>query len=601
MTEAAEPPRTPPGEREAPATLLVAGAQVHNRVGDLDGNATQVRDAMSWAEEQGADVLVLPEMCLTGYPISDLAFRRQFVAEARAALEDLARRSGRVATLVGCPDRVDPQQTWDTRERQVAIGQALLWGGELRGIYHKCLLPTYDVFDEARTFAAGRRPDALWRIGHATVGICICEDLWPGDGPPEAQAAAGAQVLLVPNGSPFYRDKPELRRRLVASVARRTGLPIVYVNCVGGQDDLVFDGGSFVVGSEGEELFAARQFRSDRFLVEVPLAPAVEGPATTVHARRDRRPHAVPTATAEPMDPREQVWSAICIGLRDFVGTNGFDGVAIALSGGVDSTVCLLAAVDALGPERVLAVAMPAGEHHAAEHEDARQLAEESAVQLLVHDLDELLELASRHLTTADLQAGHVRMELEARARSMLLASVAAERRLLPLATINKTELAIGASSVFGEPTGSFAPLRDCPKGLVYELLYWHDERHGLIPERVLAREASLRQRSGADLPPYEVLDPIVERYLSGEDELSELLDAGFDPEVVRGVLQLVDDAEFKRRLAPIGVKLTARAFGQDLRMPVSSRWRPYQPEERALIADTVGGELFEAGQGLAG
>jgi NAD+ synthase (glutamine-hydrolysing) len=589
-------------------TLLVAGAQTHNRVGDLDGNARQIREAMAWAEEQGADVLVLPEMCLSGYPIGDLAFRRQFVEDARAALERLARDSGQVATLVGTPDRVDPQRSWDTRERQVAIGQAVLWGGELRGVYHKCLLPTYDVFDEARTFAAGRRPDALWRIGHATIGICICEDLWAGDGPPEAQAAAGAQVLVVPNGSPFYRAKPELRRRLVASVARRTGLPIVYVNCIGGQDDLVFDGGSFALDAGGEELFAAAQFRPDRFLVEVPLAapvPAVGKDTArspiTVHTRRDPRPAARTTPSAAPSHPCAQVWEAICMGLGDFVEANGFAGAALGLSGGVDSTVCLLAAADALGPGRVLAVAMPAGEHQADEREDARQLAHQAGVELLVHDLDELLDLAGEHLGPVDPEAGHVRVELEARARSMVLASLAAERGLLPLATVNKTELAIGASSVFGEPTGAFAPLRDCPKGLVYELLDWHHELHGLIPARVREREASLRQRSGADLPPFDILDPIVERYLNGEEELAELVAAGYEPEVVRGVLQLVDDAEFKRRLAPLGVKLTARAFGQDLRMPVSSRWRPYQSEEQALIADTAGDELLEAGQALAG
>lgn len=584
-------------------TLVVAAAQTHNRVGDLAGNCDQIRRAMRWAEEQEADVLLLPEMCLSGYPIGDLAFRRQFIADSRAALESLARESGSVVTLVGCPDRVVPQRSWDTRDRQVAIGQALLWGGEIRGIHHKTLLPTYDVFDEARTFAAGRDPAAVWRIGNAVAGICICEDLWSGDGPPEAQAAAGAQVLLVPNGSPFYRGKPRLRRRLVASVARRTGLPVVYVNCVGGQDDLVFDGGSFALDAGGRELCSAAQFEEERFLVEVPLAPPAAPAAgvRTVHTRRDRRAGPVGSHRALELDESAQVWSAIRMGLQDFVDANGFEGAALALSGGVDSTVCLLVAADALGPERVLAVAMPAPDDPPAELEDAREVARRAGVELLVCELSGLLEQAESQLGASVREADHVRLELEARSRALLLTSIAGDRGLLPLATVNKTELALGAASLFGEPAGGFAPIRDCPKGLVYQLARWHRERHGVIPDGVLQRKPSLRRRSGAELPPFEILDPIVERYLNGEDELAELVAAGFDPEVVRGVLQLVDDAEFKRRLAPMGVKITERSFGQDLRMPVSSRWRPYQDEEEALVAGADDAGLFEAGQALAG
>jgi NAD+ synthase (glutamine-hydrolysing) len=585
-------------------TLVVAGAQTHNRVGDLAGNANQIRQAMRWAEEQGADVLVLPEMCLTGYPIGDLAFRRQFIADTRAALESLARDSGRVTTLVGCPDRVAPQRSWDTRERQVAIGQAVLWNGELRGVYHKCLLPTYDVFDEARTFAAGREPAKTWQIGQATVGISICEDLWSGDGPPEAQAAAGAQVLLVPNGSPFYRGKPELRRQTVSEVARRTGVPIVYINCVGGQDDLVFDGGSFAVDAEGLELCSVAQFRGDRFLVEVPLAVPADRPARpiTVHTRRERlAPPILPHREPE-LDGIAQVWHALVSGIRDFVAANGFNGVAVALSGGVDSTVCALVAAEALGPENVLAVNMPGADDPLEEGEDAELLAERVGIEFQVSDLRDLLRLADRKVDADVLEFDYVRLELEARARALLLTSRAAERGALPLATVNKTELALGAASLFTETTGGFAPLRDCPKGLVYELAGWHQARHGLIAERALDRQATLRRRSGADLPPFGVLDAIVERYLNGEEELAELVAAGYDPDVVRGVLQLVDDAEFKRRLAPLGIKITERAFGQDLRMPVSNRWRPYQDEEQALIAgDEAEQQSFEAGQALAG
>jgi NAD+ synthase (glutamine-hydrolysing) len=589
-------------------TLRVAGAQTHNRVGDLAGNARQIRATMAWAEEQGADVLLLPEMGLTGYPIEDLAFRRQFVADARTALLRLARESRGVVTLVGTTDIVDPQRTWDTRERQVANAQAVLWGGELRGVYHKVLLPTYDVFDEARTFAAGRQAGAVWRIGPALAGICICEDLWSdGEGPPEAQAAAGAQILLVANGSPFYRGKPAVRRERIAAVTARTSLPVVYVNCVGGHDDLVFDGGSFAVDAKGREIATAAQFADERFVVDVPLAPPLPGPAAaparTVHARRDHdaRPAVASPPPVPPLDELDQVWAGIRVGLADFVGANGFDGAAVALSGGVDSTVTLLAAREALGASSVLAVAMPADEHHAAELADARTLAERAGIELLVHDLSGVIELVASHLPELDDPSQRARLELEARARAMVLTTLAAERRLLPLATINKTELAIGASSLAGETAGGFAPLKDCPKQLVYELARRQDERHGLIPARTLERRATLRTRAGVELPPYEVLDAIVEMYVSGEEDLAEIVAAGFDPELVRGVLQLVDDAEFKRRLSPLGTKISQRAFGQDLRMPVSSRWRPYQLEEEALVPGAEEAAPWEAGEALTG
>jgi NAD+ synthase (glutamine-hydrolysing) len=309
----------------------------------------------------------------------------------------------------------------------------------------------------------------------------------------------------------------------------------------------------------------------------------------------------VPAPQAEPLDELEQVWAAIRLGLADFVSANGFEGVAVALSGGVDATVTLLAAREALGRDGVLAVAMPAGEHQAGELEDARALARSSGVELVVHPLREILEQASRHLGGLDEASDRARLELEARARAMLLTTLAAERRLLPLATINKTELAIGATSLAGETAGGFAPLKDCPKRLVYDLARWHQERHGLIPARTLERRPTLRTRAGAELPSYAVLDPIVEMYVNGEDELPEIIAAGYDAELVRGILQLVDDAEFKRRLAPLGTKITSRAFGQDLRMPISSRWRPFQLEEEALIPAPGEPVPWEAGEALAG
>ena len=262
------------GQRSSPEptdVLRVAGVQLENVVGDLAGNAERILDGMRWAESEGADVVVFPELALTGYPVADLVVREEFVESAREKLAMLAAESGRTAVLVGTVDRVPPRRSWDTHDRDVAIGQAILSHGEQRGIYHKTLLPNYEVFNEARNFAPGGKPGRVWRIGSAVAGIAICEDAWSGDGPPEAQAANGARILILPNASPFHLEKPSGRRALVSQVAQRNGTPVVYVNCVGGQDDLVFDGGSIVVDSEGDLLYRAAQFTPERFCLDVPL------------------------------------------------------------------------------------------------------------------------------------------------------------------------------------------------------------------------------------------------------------------------------------------------------------------------------------------
>ncbi len=359
--------------------LRVAAAQLPNRVGDLDGNAERIAEAMEWAEQEAqADVLVLPELVLTGYPLADLVLHQEFVEDAQEALDRLAKQSGRMTTVLSTIARVPPQRSWDNRERDVSIAAVLLCGGEVRGHYHKVLLPIYDLFDEARNFTPGSRPDLVWRIGDVVAGVSICEDLWSPDGPPEAQSAAGAQILLVPNASPFHRGKASSRLDLARKVAIRNGVPVVYVNCVGGLEDLVFDGGSIVVDGQGTLLARGAEFAEERFTVDVPVAEArpINGRLSNVHTR--------PTASHNPpdtWDPRppmgnlEAVWSALVMGVCDYTERNGFNGVALGLSGGLDSAVTALVAADALGPERVLAMAMPAPDTSDEEHADAEDLA----------------------------------------------------------------------------------------------------------------------------------------------------------------------------------------------------------------------------------
>jgi NAD+ synthase (glutamine-hydrolysing) len=572
MASAARPP------------LRVAGAQLHPVVGDLDGNAEQVADAMAWAEEREADVLVLPELCLTGYPLQDLAAREDFIDATARRLAELAARSGRTATLVGTVDRVPPTRSWDTRERAVSIAQAVLCDGSVRGVYHKVLLPTYDVFDEARNFAAGKDPFALWRIGHVVAGISICEDMWSDDGPPEAQAAAGAEIILAPNASPFYRGKPKARLELASTVARRNGVPVVYVNCIGGQDDLVFDGGSVVVDADGALVHRARQFEPDRFCLDVEMAERpTRGRVTTVHARPPRHP-AAPEAERDPI-PREpipaveQVWRALAMGVRDFARSNGFERAVIGVSGGIDSAVCAAVATEALGADRVLGVSLPVPDTPAAAIRDAERVADGLGIAHRRIDLGPLLSALGDGLAPLRDPEMQARTEVLARARALVLGEISDEDARLWLAPGNKTELSIGSATSFGDLAGHHAPLKDCPKTLIYELARWLNRDREAIPTSVVERTPSLRARRGVELPPYAVLDPIVEGYIERGEGVDELAAEGFDAETVRGVLQLVDDASFERRLLPPGVKVTQVALGMDRRMPITNAWRPFRRE----------------------
>jgi NAD+ synthase (glutamine-hydrolysing) len=569
-----------------PPVLRVACAQLENVVGDISGNCEQILSAMEWAEGEAADVLVLPELALTGYPLEDLALRREFVEEAMEALAHLAGRSGSTVTVVGCLDRVPPTRGWDTVERTSAIGAAVLCDGDLRGVYHKVLLPTYDVFSEARTFAAGANPGAIWRIGGVVAGIAICEDLWSGDGPPELQAANGAQILLVPNGSPYYRDKRDARRETASVVAKRNGVPVVYVNCVGGVDDLVFDGGSIIADADGSVRYLGPQFEAARFVLDVPVAdprPIIGGPLRTVHARiqpvRDTSPPPEPVTRYEPLD---EVWRVLAIGVRDFAHKNGFEKAILGLSGGIDSAVTATVATDALGPENVVAVAMPASDEEGAEEElaAARHLASVLGIELEERPLNVVepaLEGAADQV--AEPPEGDAMEELRSRARGAVLRTMGEALDAMVLATGNKSELSVGAGVLGGDMSGDFSPLRDCPKTLLYDLVRWRNRssEQDDLPEDILDRTPSVRSREELSLPSYRVLDEIVERFIEYGDGIEELVAAGFERRTVQDVLRLVIEGERKRRLVSPGVKITARAWGKDLHMPVTNGWRPFE------------------------
>lgn len=582
-------------------TLRVAVAQLPNRVGDLSGNTRRIAEAMDWAERSaGADVLVTPELALTGYGLGDLVLHREFLDDANDALQELAVRAGRMITVVGTVERVPPQRSWDTAERHVAISATLLAGGSVRGSYHKQLLPMYDLFDEARTFAPGQQPNQLWRLGDVNAGVAICEDLWSPDGPPEAQSVAGAQILLVPNASPFYRGKAAGRLANTQAVAVRNGLPVVYVNPVGGQDEVAFDGGSIVVDAEGTLLHRGCEFAADRFWLDVPVAPPrpLLGPITNVHTRPTvRTANKLPEpAPREPLEDTAAIWQAIVTGVRDHAERNGFAGLALGLSGGIDSAVTAALAADAVGPDRVLALTMPSPETSDEEVTDAKQAAANLGIHLQVVPVEapstgeDVPSQAQRHHTD---QSRYGREHAYHRARAALLMDMFEEGRYVVLASGNKSEISIGEASLFGSLAGQFAPLKDCPKTLVYQLARWRNRHGELIPESTLHKATTAQRFAPELLPSFEVLDDIVQRYIEHQQGLAEIVHAGHDPGLVEDLMQRIDQAELIRRYTPMGVKVTSRAFNQDRRMPVSNEWRAHQRPLRA------GGPIVRAGEGV--
>lgn len=546
--------------------IRVAGAQLNLVVGDIEGNEAQIAAAMEWAEGERADVLLLPELAVTGYAPEDLVLRNSFVEAGIAAVGRLARRAGTVTTVVGFVDHASPAPRGapDAGERRVANAVAVLEQGRTVGIYHKVLLPNYGVFDEDRYFVPGTDPDRIWEVAGIPVGISICEDIWLPDGPPQRQAQAGARILLNVNASPFHREKAIAREEMLAARARAAGAPVVYLNLVGGQDELVFDGASVIVAADGTVLHRSPQFEEDRFVVDVPLG---EEPA-------------VPGERAPLLEPLPEVYAALTTGLRDYVHKNGFEKVVLGLSGGIDSAICATLAVDALGAENVWGIGMPS--RYSSQHsiDDAAALAANLGIRF---DLVPMDEVFAAYLDTLDpLFAGRdpdvTEENLQARIRGAILMAASNKFGPLVLATGNKSELAVGYSTIYGDMVGGFAPIKDVFKTLVYRLADWRNSLGPAIPESTVHKppSAELRpdQKDSDSLPPYEILDPILDLYVEDDLGAGEIVAEGHDPEVVRRVLRMVDRSEYKRRQSAPGVKITVKAFGKDRRLPITNRFQ---------------------------
>lgn len=536
--------------------VRVAVAQINCTVGDFDGNRRRIVEAARRAHAAGAHILVTPELSLCGYPPEDLLLRRAFYAAADAALESLS------ASLLQFPGLHVVVGHPLAREGRRYNAASVLTGGVVAGTYCKHDLPNYAVFDEQRYFTPDNRP-LVFEVGGTRFAINICEDTWYGYAP-ECAAAAGAQVLLVPNASPFHLGKHALRLERMRENVSRFGLALVYANLVGGQDELVFDGASFVLDADGRLAAAAAHCEEALLITDF-----VDG-------------RAQPGFVAAAPDDDAAAYAALVLGVRDYLGKNGFPGAIIGLSGGVDSALTLAIAVDALGADRVRAVMMPSQFTAQISLDDARELAANLGVRYDVLPIKPAFDALLG--TLADEFRGRAwdttEENLQARIRGTLLMALSNKYGSIVLTTGNKSETAVGYSTLYGDLAGGFAVIKDLVKTLVYRLCAWRNRQGDapVIPERILTRapSAELRpdQTDQDSLPPYDVLDAIIERYMEEGEAIPEIVAAGFDEATVRRVVRMIRGAEYKRRQSPVGIRVTHRGFGRDWRYPITNRFR---------------------------
>jgi NAD+ synthase (glutamine-hydrolysing) len=541
--------------------MRVALAQINPTVGDLDANAAKIAEWSALARSDGAQLVIFPELCVPGYPAEDLYLKRHFLAANQRTIEELAQRIEGITALVGFAEPIPGGGDFRHAHNSVAV----LADGAVQAVYRKNRLPNYSVFDEQRYFLAGEEPQTI-EVGGTRVGLTVCEDVWAPGPPAEAEAEAGAQLIANPSGSPYHRGKGREREQMFAERARAYGTHFAFCNLVGGQDELVFDGQSLVVAPDGTVIARAVQFEEELLVCDIPSSS--------------------PGRLAEPLADSDEVYGALTLGLRDYVEKNGFRHVGVALSGGIDSALVAMLAADAVGPERLSCVVMPSPHSSSQTQGDARTIAARLGCELLEIEIGPLMDgyeraladlsgPAAAHSSELDLAAENI----QARIRGNMMMALSNRHGWLVLTTGNKSEMSVGYATLYGDMAGGFAVIKDLPKELVYELVRRRNERAGseLVPSSVLDRapSAELRpdQSDSDSLPPYDLLDRILEAYVERDLGRDEMAAEGMPAEVVEEVIQMVDRSEYKRRQAAPGIRITPRAFGKDRRLPITNRF----------------------------
>jgi NAD+ synthase (glutamine-hydrolysing) len=574
-------------------TFRLALAQINPTVGDLEGNARTIRQFLEEARAQKADLVAFPELSVTGYPPEDLVLKPSFVRDNRRVMEELAHAARGIGLVVGFVD---------ADEHDIYNAAALAWDGRLVDVYRKMYLPNYGVFDEDRYFKAGRRCP-VYRIRGVGVGVNVCEDIWYAVGPLPVQREAGAEVIVNINGSPYHAGKRLFREQMLATRASDNAVYVAYVNMVGGQDELVFDGGSMVFDSDGALVARARQFQEELLVVDLDVEtvfrrrlhdprPRKETAALLGEVGQGEMVHVsdpssspgplLPPRIEEPLDPLGEVYHALVLGTRDYVRKSGFQKVLLGLSGGIDSSLTCCIAVDALGRENVVGVSMPSRYSSEGSLVDARALAQNLGIELRAIPIEPVHRAYEEVLAPffQGTEAGVAEQNVQARIRGNLLMALSNKLGWLVLSTGDKSETAMGYVTLYGDMAGGFAVIKDVPKLLGYELARWrnaHGEPKNVVPQSVLSKPPSAElkpgQKTEEELMPYRVLDPVLKAYVEEDRSYEEMVSLGLDPQAVQRVIRTVDRNEYKRRQAAAGIKISPRAFGRDRRMPLVNRY----------------------------
>jgi len=559
-------------------TIRIAGAQKSFPVGAIQQNKQTILDCFEAAEEKEADILIFPELALTGYPPEDLLLRESFVGKNFAVLEELAEFSSSTSGVVGFVDRKLNDNHTDKQKRDIANAAAIIQNGDVKGIYHKCFLPNYSVFDEARYFAKGNNPGNVFWYEDVAIGISICEDIWIEDGPSSQQVESGASLIININASPYDQNKTNLRKELVVNQAKKLGVPIIYLNMVGGQDELVFDGGSFVVDGEGEVLYQAQQFEEELFYIDLDLE-VKEQPKGSILEIRQKASELDPLQSAQLLSKNESLYSALKLGLFDYVSKNNFEKVLVGLSGGIDSALTATIAVDSLGSDNVVGVALPSKYNTEESLVDARLLAENLDIEFKVIEIEEIVNIFRNTLKeSVNDELGQTTDEnIQSRVRGNILMALSNQTGAMVVSTGNKSEMAVGYSTLYGDLAGGFALLKDLYKTEVYNLANFRNSISRVIPQNTIDKEPSAELRPDQfdkdSLPEYELLDEILRMYIEEDSSSEKIISKGIDENIVYDVLSKVDRNEYKRKQVAPGVKLTEKAFGKDRRMPITNTY----------------------------